>query len=70
MTLLLLKNLFIPEPPCFTQLLFVRHLFEGDDNIHKYLVPVLRFVSPDTLFHPKGNIGHAGLSDTLNLIAF
>lgn len=56
MTLFLLKNLFISEPPCFTQLLLVRHLFEGDNNTHKYLVPVLRFMSLDTLFHPKGSI--------------
>lgn len=55
------KNLFIPEPPCFTLLLFVGHLFEGDDSMHKYLVPVLRFLSLDTLFHPKGNMGHTGI---------
>lgn len=47
------KTLFISEPPCFTQL-----LFEGDDIAHKYPVPVLRFMSLDTLFHPRGSIDH------------
>lgn len=61
MTFLLLKTLFIFEAPCFTQLLFVKHLFEGDDIAHKYPVPVLRFMSLDTLFHPRGSIGHIGL---------
>lgn len=59
-----LEVLFIPEPPFslfHSRPLFARHLFEGDDDSHKYPLPALRFMSLDTLFHPKGDIDHTEL---------